>query len=223
MKNKNNLYAGIVWIISGIALIIYGVMVSLNSNIPGAEDLVAFITNIDSKYIYLAAFISVFIEGLYFVGSFFPGSSLVIIVSIIARGGGWFVFLATSVLIFIGWCLASIINIFIAKVYREKLLKQGVIEEYQIENRPWGTWFPSFRASHEVAQIIEGGHPLKVFMSSLHIRFWACVFVATITYIIPFFFDIQKTTDREGYITVIVVAVISLVVGFVKVRQYYRG
>jgi hypothetical protein len=220
-EHKNTLYAGIVWIVSAIALAIYGTLTMLNAKVPGTEELIQFITNIEGKYIYLAAFVSVFIEGLYFIGNFFPGASLVLILAVLSEGGGLPVFLTTIFLIFIGWCLAGVVNIYVAKTYRSKIVKLEEREGYEVEDRVWTTWFPSFRASYEVAQVTEGGNPLRVFLSSLRVRIWASLFMGGIAYIIPLFFDISKTTDREGYISIIVVALISLAVGIVKLRDYY--
>ncbi len=219
-EHKNILYAGIVWIVSAIALLIYGTLTILHTNVPGTEDLVKFLTNIEGKYIYLAAFLSVFIEGLYFVGNFFPGASLVLILAVLSGSGGVSVFLTTIFLIFIGWCLAGVVNIYAAKTYRSKIIKLEEKEDYHVKDHVWTTWFPSFRASYEVAQVTEGGNPFKVFLSSLRVRIWASLFVGGIAFIIPIFFDISKTTDREGYISIIIVALISLVVGIIKIRNY---
>jgi len=124
-------------------------------------------------------------------------------------------------MIFVGWCLAGVMNIYLAKAYRSKIIKLEEKEGYHVRDRVWTTWFPSFRASYEVAQVTEGGNPLKVFISSLRVKIWASLFFGGITFIIPLFFDISKTTDKEGYISVLAVALISLVVGIVKIRNYF--
>ena len=226
MENNKNLHrhilhAGIVWILSAVALAIYGTLTMLNTNVPGTEELIKFLTSIEGKYIYIAAFVSVFIEGLYFIGNFFPGASLVLILAALSGSVVSAVFLTTIFLIFLGWCLAGIVNIYLAKTYRAKIIKLEEREGYDVEDRVWTTWFPAFRASYEVAQVTEGGNPFKVFMSSLRVRIWASLFVGGVAFVIPIFFDISKTTDREGYISIIVVSIISLVVGIVKFRDYY--
>lgn len=65
----NRYYAGAVWILAGMCLTAYCVVGLLNASVPGAENLVAYITAIQGKYVYAAAFLSIFIEGLYLVGS----------------------------------------------------------------------------------------------------------------------------------------------------------
>ena len=72
-KHKSALYAGVVWVLSGVALTIYGIMGMFKASVPGAEQAVDFLVQIEGRYIYLGAFVSIFIEGLYFIGSFFSG------------------------------------------------------------------------------------------------------------------------------------------------------
>jgi membrane protein DedA with SNARE-associated domain len=221
MKDKSQLYAGIIWIISATALLIYGILLFLNSEVPGMGELVNFLTNIDKKYIYFAAFLSIFIEGLYFIGSFFPGASLVMIVAIISGASGYLVFCTTLILIFIGWNLSGIINIYLAKIYRNKIAKLAHCEDYHVKDRVWTTWFPAFRSSYEVAQVTEGGHPMKVFTSSIRVRFWATLFVGVVALVIPLILNINNLSDRENYITISVVFFISLIVGFRKIKSYF--
>ncbi len=221
--NKNTLYAGIVWLLSAVALIIWTLFVYLSPSVPGVDDLVKFIMNIDEKYIYIGALISVFIEGLYFIGSFFPGSSLILILAILSQFSGPVTLAVTILLIFVGWCVAGAINIYGAKVYRNRIAKLAKLEHYDIHDRVWTTWFPAFRSSYEVAQVAEGGDPYKVFLSSLRVRFWASLFVGLLAVVIPMFFDISNTTSREGYVISMIVAGISLVVGVRKVREFIKG
>lgn len=223
MQDRSQLYAGIIWIVSAIALAIYGLLLFLNSEIPGIKELVHFISNIDKHYIYLAAFISIFIEGLYFIGSFFPGASLVMILAIISERSGYDVFFITLLLIFIGWCLAGITNIYLAKIYRKRIIKLPHSEEYYVKDKIWTTWFPAFRSSYEVAQVIEGGHPLKVYISSLKVRFWATLFVGIIAFTIPYIFNINNSSDKEGFVSIFVVFCISLFVGIKKIKNFYKS
>lgn len=223
MEDKSSLYAGIIWIISAIALAIYGTLLFLNSEIPGMGELVHFLSAIDKKYIYLAAFLSIFIEGLYFIGSFFPGASLVMIIAIISGTSGYVVFSTTLSLIFIGWSLAGIVNIYLAKIYRNKIAKLQHSEDYHVKDRVWTTWFPAFRSSYEVAQVIEGGHPIRVFISSLKVRFWATLFVGALSLVIPLVLDIHDSSDSESFLTIFVVFCISLVVGIRKVKSYFSS
>jgi len=221
--NKNKLYTGIVWIVSGLTLITYGILLSQNTNLPGAESLVRFLTNIDERYIYVTAMISIFIEGLYFVGSFFPGASLVLVIAIISQTGGVLVFLTTILLVFLSWSLAGLVNIYMTKMYRNKIIQLEHVENYTVHNRIWTTWFPAFRASYEVAQVAEGAKPIRVFISSVIVRFWASLFVGGLALVVPLFFNIQNTTNKDGYVTLTVVALISLSVGVYNIRKYRLG
>ena len=89
---KNKIYGGIVWLMSGFALLTYGILGLTQTNIPGVEELVSFVNSANGIYLYLAAFISIFLEGLYFIGSFFPGTSFIILISIVAQTGGYLQF-----------------------------------------------------------------------------------------------------------------------------------
>lgn len=195
-------------------------MLFFNSQIPGIKELVNFLSNIDDKHVYLAAFVAVFIEGLYFIGSFFPGASLVLIIAIISGTSGYVVFCTTLLLIFIGWSIAGIVNIYLAKIYRSKIIKLQHSENYQVKDRIWTTWFPAFRSSYEVAQVIEGGNLLKIYVSSLKVRFWATLFVGGLALIIPLVFDINNSSGRESFLTISVVFLISLATGLRKVKGY---
>ena len=223
MENKSQLYAGIIWIISALALAIYGIMLFFNSQIPGMGELVKFLSEIDDKYIYLAALISIFIEGLYFIGSFFPGASLVIIIAIISGTSGYVTFFTTLLLIFTGWSLAGLVNIYLAKIYRNRIVKLQHSEDYHIKDHIWTTWFPAFRSSYEVAQVIEGGHSMKVYVSSLKVRSLATLFVGSLALIIPSMLDINNISNRESFLSIFAVFCISLIVGIKKVKNYFSS
>jgi len=217
---KVTFYSGLVWIISGIALTIYGIMGLLNMGVPGVEELVTFATSTEGSYIYLAAFVVMFIEGLYVVGSFFPGATLVIILAVLSQAGGSLVFTLTIASIFLGWCAAGIVNVLIAKAYYRGAVGVPTDFNLTIKNRPWTTWFPTFRANFEVAQVAEGAQPMKVFFSSLSLRLIASVAAALFTLLAPFLINISEVSNEEGFISVAVVAAISYVVGIVKIRKY---
>ncbi len=131
---KDQLYSGIIWIISAMALALYGIILLFNSHIPGVKELVDFLSEIDNKYVYLVAFLSIFIEGLYFIGNFFPGASLVLLVTIISGINGIIVFCVTLLFIFVGWSLAGAVNIYMAKTYRRKIIKAEHSKDYHVNS-----------------------------------------------------------------------------------------
>ncbi len=212
-------YSALVWILSAVSLYIYCVMGFLNAKIPGVEELVKFLSNADEKHVYLAGFISVFIEGLYFVGSFFPGTTLIIVVSILSQITGYWVFAGTILTIFIGWCLAGLVNIIVAKTYHLKVAKLEEKTDYEVRDKLWTTWFPAFRANYEVAQITDGGNPFKVFLSSVRVKFLVTLAIATGAMIVPLFINIHNLNNEEGFASVALVATISLIVGIVKIKK----
>ena len=105
-------------------------------------------------------------------------------------------FVLTIVAIFLGWTLAGIINIFIAKFYKSKILRENHDPNYVISSKPLITWFPVFRSTHEVAQLLEGGEIRKVFISSMKVKFFTSLFMAGIALLIPFFIDVNSLDDE---------------------------
>jgi hypothetical protein len=221
-NQRKELYLAIIWILAGLSLVAYGIIGFVNASILGVEELVAFLSSVEGKYIYLAAFVTIFIEGLYFIGSFFPGSTLVVILALLSQLAGIAVFIGTILTIFAGWIFAGIINILFAKVYRSKIARLQEDDKYQIKDRLWTTWFPAFRANYEVEQITDGGNSFKVFLSSLRVKFWASITAALCVLITQLFIDINEVSNEEGFVTIAVVALISFTVGAVKLRRYFK-
>lgn len=221
-QNKGEMHSGIVWILSSISLLIYGILMLTNQHVPGVEKLVDYLSSIETTYIYLAAFISIFVEGLYVVGNFFPGATLVVLLSIFSQVNGPVSFILTIFIIFLGWCLAGVVNILVAKIYGVKILHKMDNDEYLVKDRLWTTWFPAFRANYEVAQIAQGGNLYKVLWSSIKVKFIVSIIMLFYTALLPLFIDVKDISDEEGLTTLLIVAAISFIVGFVKIRKYLK-
>lgn len=217
---KEELYSAFVWFGSAVALLLYGFLALLNQTIPGVEELVAYISSVEGVYVYVAAFLTIIIEGLYIVGNFFPGSTLVVLLAVFSQIGGTAHFLLTIFIIFLGWSVAGAINIFGASQYRSRILKSSHDLAVNVHGRPWTTWHPAFRASYEVAQVVEGGEPYAVFWSSVWVKLRVSVVMAGVTALIPFFIDIHEISNREGFLSVLLIAGICFVVGALKLRRY---
>jgi len=217
--HQNETYAGIVWILSGVSLFLYGVLTLVNQNVPGVEQLVDYLSTVHGAYIYGAAFLSILIEGLYIIGSFFPGSTLVVLLSVFSQTGGIFPFLITMFFIFLGWCMAGVINILFTRFYQTRFLLETSNTDYVVKDRPWTTWFPAFRANYEVAQVTEGGDPYKVFWSSVKVKFLVSLLLTGCIALLPLIIDISEVGDEEGAVSVFVIAGISLLVGVIKLRR----
>tara|TARA_B100000508_G_C11464452_1_gene280836 strand:+ start:625 stop:1302 length:678 start_codon:yes stop_codon:yes gene_type:complete len=216
---KHHFYGGIVWIISGLLLVTYGTLGLTQQNIPGVEELVAFIESAEGVYIYLAAFIAIFIEGLYFFGSFFPGSTFVLLIAIISQAGGPATFLKVIGTIYVGWIIAGVCNMLFAKLFANKL---KVDNNELVEDNAGTTWFPAFRANTEVAQIIEG-YPFKeVFFSSLRVKTYACVGAAVYALVLPFLIDITDMKNEEGFLGLAIISAISFGVGIYKIHLHLK-
>lgn len=222
-KNKGDLYSGIVWIVSACSLITYGLLGLFSGRIPGVEQVVFFVSNASGTYIYIAAFLSIFIEGLYFLGSFFPGTTLITIIALLSQVHGTMTLITTVSTIFLGWCVAGALNIFFAKTYRTQVLKQVHTDTYHIHDRLWTTWFPAFRANYEVAQVAAGGNPMKVFLSSVRVKFLVSLVMIAGALIAPFIIDIHNVSNKEGFLSLAGVASISFTVGVIKIRSYLQN
>lgn len=218
-KSGAKLHSGLVWIFSGCLLLAYGILGLTNTNVPGAEELVAFANSAEGNYLYLAAFVSVFIEGIYVLGSFFPGSSLVLLIAVISQAGGTGQFLGIIGTVYVGWLLAGLVNVFGAKYFFRTL---HIDTNYltKIEDNTELTWFPAFRANTEVAQIIEGHKISEVLLSSWRVKTYACVGAAAYALVIPFLIDIQNVSNKEGFLSLGIIAFINFNVGGYKIYQF---
>lgn len=217
---KRELYSAAVWILAGLSLTAYCILGLLNTAVPGVEELVVRLSAVEGKYVYAAAFASIFIEGLYLVGSFFPGSSLVVILAILSQLSGTFTFVATISAIFLGWCLAGAVNIFLATLYHAKIARMEGDAQYVVRDRVWSTWFPAFRANYEVAQIADGGNFFEVLISSIRVKFWASIGAALCVYVLSQLIDITTVSNTEGFATAALVAAVSFAVGVAKLSKY---
>lgn len=218
ISNSSALYGSLVWIFSALVIFFYVAYALLGHQAPGVEQLVTFLQSVEGWQIYLAAFISIFIEGLYLVGNLFPGSTLVILIAILSQVGGPFSFVTTIILIFLGWSLAGGVNIVLAKLFHWSVLKKEN-QELEVRDRMWTTWFPAFRANYEVAQVSEGANLYKVLFSSVRVKFCVSIVMAMVTLLIPLFIDINESSNEEGFFVLGVIGAITLVVGLIKLRN----
>jgi hypothetical protein len=218
-KHSSRYYGALVWIVSGCALSTYGLLGLLHVGIPGVEELVGFLENADGMYIYIAAFLAIFLEGLYFFGNFFPGSTIILILTILSQAGGPLVFVATIATIFFGWCTAGAVNIVMARTYQKKILKTAIPNNTKVSDNLFTTWFPAVRANYEVAQITEGGNPWRVFLSSVRVKFIVSLGMLAVTYLIPYVIDIKEVDNNEGFLSVAVIAGIFFTVGIYKLQK----
>ena len=220
-QNRAKLYGAFVWILAGAALLMYGILGLTQTNVPGVEQLVALVNNAQGNYIYLAAFVAIFFEGLYFIGSFFPGTSLVLLIAIVGQIGGLEQFMYIIATVFVGWVLAGAVNVLGAK-YLSKTFKPSEQTLEKLEQNAEITWFPAFRANTEVAQVTEGHSMKKVFISSTIIKVYVSVGLAVYATIIPFFIDIQNVENDEGFWGLAVIALINFGIGGSKIYEYYK-
>ncbi|MAZ56187.1 hypothetical protein CL653_00120 [bacterium] len=208
-----------VWLLAGIALGTLSLLAAFHWEVPGVDWLLGVLANATGPYLYLAAFTAILIEGIYLVGNFFPGSTIVVLLAIISQSGGSWSFLGVIVAIFSGWCLSGIINIYVAKYYRSRVIDALEHDNLVISDRPWTTWFPAFRANYEVTQVIEGHSPLKVFFSSVRVKVWACIGAGVYTLIFPHFIDVNEITNQQGFLSLLPLALIMCGVGIWKLRS----
>ena len=207
-------YSKFVWIFSGATLLIYALFGLFNKSVLGVEELVSFISNISSSYILIAAFLTILVEGLYIIGNFFPGASLVMFTALISQVHGPLFFLQTIFVVFVGWSISGGVNILFAKFFK----KEDSLEKTTSENL-FLTWFPSFRANYEVAQTLEGRSPVKVFISSIKTKAFVSFLMIFFLLIYSYFIDINEIKNEEGFITALVVAAISIFVGLRKTNN----
>jgi len=210
--------SGLVWILSGLALLTYGTLGLTHHNVPGIEEFLAFVNDAGGWYLYVAAFLAIFFEGLYFLGNFFPGTSFVLLIIIVSQAGGIIHFLTTILTVFIGWSLAGMVNVFGAKYFYE-LFKFRSETLLPIEDKFGTTWYPAFRANTEVALVTEGHSASKVLRSSLRVKVYACLATIIYTLLVPLVIDIQELRNEVGFLSLGIIALISFTVGVVKIYR----
>lgn len=220
-KQTTQIRSGLVWILSGLVLSAYGITGLLNQQIPGIEELVAFINAATGPWLYLAAFLAIFIEGLYVVGSVFPGTTLVLIMAILVQTTGSLTFLSIIATMYIGWLFAGVCNVFIARIFAKKLAqtKPPIVKEDELAGI---TWFPAFRANMEVSQALEGHSIKTVLVSSLKIKSLATLGLIGYALVIPLLIDITQVSNEEGFMSISVFALINFGVGGYKIHQHYK-
>ena len=218
--HTEHLRSGIVWIATGVFLLIYGILGLFQTNIPGIADLIAFIESAKGGWLFLAAFLSIFFEGLYIIGSFFPGTTVVLVIAILGQIAGWAHFIGIIAAVYIGWIAAGSVNILGAKAGSSMLQKKT--QHSDPETNAGLTWFPAFRANQEVAQVIAGYSARRVFISTLRIKTITCAGLIVYALIIPFIIDLATVSNEEGFRTISILAFINLLVGSYKVHKYYK-
>jgi len=217
MKNTPLFRSGLVWLVAGVSLAIYATIGIVLDGIPGLEKLVYFLQSLTGWWILVAVFIAMFVEGLYFIGSFFPGSSIVVILAVLSQYNGWSMFVATICTIFSAWVLAGLVNIKLGSKYTKQVDK-----EYFVKDRFFTTWFPAFRANYEVAQMVSGGDFKTVFWSSVRVKFLASLFMSFVSLLLALTVDLESLSDEEGFTTLYYSAAIMIVVGVWQIRKSYK-
>lgn len=220
-RYNNKIYGGLVWVVSGLALLSYGILGLIEADIPGVQDIILFVNSAEGSYLFVAAFVTIFIEGLYFLGSFFPGTSMVLLITIFAQSGGYSNFILSITTVFMGWTLAGAVNIAGAR-YFSGLVQIAKPEKDVMEQNAEITWFPAFRANTEVAQVAEGHQPLRVFLSSTLIKFYASVGLGIYALVIPLFIDLQAVNNKQGFIGLAVLSLVNIGVGIYKMREVIK-
>ncbi len=203
---------GIVWMLSGLFLMLYGGLGLLSFTIPGLQELASFIEDMSGMHLYTAAFLSIFFEGLYLVGNFIPGSTLVLLLAVLAQTGGPLSFIVTIFAIFCGWSLSGFINIFFTSKIVGHTSKLD-LNQLRVQDRLLTTWYPAFRANYEVAQVVSGIPIKKVFWSSLKVKFFASIGAAVYALLIPFFIDVNNMNNQEGFVIVFIIGIMCIGIG----------
>jgi hypothetical protein len=217
MKDKALFRSGVVWLLAGLAVTLYATIGILLEDIPGIQQLIAWLESFVGMWVLVAVFIAIVIEGLYFVGSFFPGSSIVIVLAILTQSDSPVLFWLTIVTIFFGWLLSSVINIYFANKFR--LVPDQV---FHIEDRMLLTWLPAFRANYEVAQVVAGADPLRVFISSARVKLFGSAIVTLLLVLVTEGIDVNQLSNDEGFATMYISASIMIAVGVWQIRKCFK-
>jgi hypothetical protein len=213
--------SGYVWLCSGLGLGLYALLGLVGVRVPGIEELVALVSQAEGWEFMAAGFLAILIEGLYFVGNFFPGTSIVMLLAILSSMGDWWQFLLTVTVIFLGWCLAGLINILLA--YRTFQQRHAPEHVFIVHDNVWLTWLPAFRANYEVSQIAAGGRLREVLFSALRVRLVTAVWASGAAALIAYTVDLTAIDNQEGFRSLLFFVLIMLYMShreFVKAKAY---
>lgn len=209
--NESHKRAAFAWLFAAFALSVYASLVVSHTFVPGVADILLWLQHIDTRHIYVTALLAASVEGLYVVGAFFPGTSLIFLSALTAGLGGVHTLVVTSVAMYIGWLCAGVVNVAFAK----RFVKNGATPSVlKISKRLMlVTWYPAFRAAQEVAEVLDGTSPLSVFISSAYIKFLAvtCFFFGAL--LIPHVISVGEISNGDGVVTVFALAFCSFIVG----------
>jgi len=212
--------SGYVWLISGVALGVYAFSGLLGVGVPGVEDLIRVLSQAQGWEFAAAGFVAILFEGLYLVGNFFPGTTTVTLLAIFSSIGSWWRFVATVVAIFIGWCIAGTVNVFLA--HRALKKHQDPEHAFIVRDNLWLTWLPAFRANYEVSQVAAGGNVWQVWRSALRVRFLVTAIAATGAAIAAQIINFEGIKNEEGFISLFAFVAIMLFVGWRELQKAKR-
>jgi len=220
-EEKHDFNASLVWFFASLSLFLYGILVLYEIGIPGIRDIFSFLESIPQEYIYFTAGGALFFEGLYIVGNFFPGTTIVALIAVLSSFFGYQAFFFTLFALWIGWVSAGAVNIFVsAFFYKKKKIKTP--SHSSLKDNIFFTWYPSFRASYEVALVLRGEKPLTVFLSSLRVKTILIILLLIGGMIVPYIFDVGSMSNEEGVITTFIASFLSLCVGVFYFRKYKK-
>jgi hypothetical protein len=215
-QDAHDTRSALTWYIAALGLATYGTLVLFETPVPGVADLFALLEGVDAVHIYLTAFVAILFEGVYVVGTFVPGTSIILLSALVSGIGGIDVLMVTTLVLYVGWLCAGLINIFVAK----KLTKTPSTHTPHSSSLYMAvlTCYPSFRAAQEVAEVVRGVRWQSVFVRSAYIKAAAlcCFFVGAL--IVPYVIPTDTISNEEGVFTVYALAVVCVGIGLYHMR-----
>jgi hypothetical protein len=210
--------SGFVWLFSGLGLGCYALLGLIGVRVPGIEELVALVSQAEDWEFMAAGALAIFIEGLYFVGNFFPGTSIVMLLAILSSLGDWWQFMLTITAILFGWCAAGLVNITLA--YRAFKQRHAPEHVFIVHDNVWLTWLPAFRANYEVSQIAAGGNVWQVILSALRVRAITAIWASAVAALIAYTIDLNAIDNREGFVSLLAFVAIML---YISRREFKKA
>jgi len=219
--------AALTWMVSALLVISYAVFGAMGFQIPGVRELADFLVGLSDIWASSAAMIAIFIEGLYLIGQLFPGSTVIVVLAISANFRGLTSFGLTIFLIFVGWLLSGFANIAVGKLLRKRAVTNFSEGENVFQAPPssskWITWFPAFRANYEVSNVVEGYAWKEVMISSSKIKLITSLIMGATLLALAETIDIHSMDNKDGFISLLVVGIISFGMGFFKLKNLRKA
>jgi membrane protein DedA with SNARE-associated domain len=210
---KEFIEPGMFQFVLAVALIVVGFL-WIPIGLPAPDETVAIATNLFEKYGMIVLLIGAFVEGIFMVNLYFPGSFLILL-AILVSSRTLPELAAITAIAWVAFSLASALNYFLGRYGFYKLLlflgSPKLVEDMRAWMNKRGRWaillsafHPNFLAISVVSMgVAREGFFKSMFWSMVSLLFWVPVLTALMAFILP---DANETDTYYWYLVLILLA-----------------